>query len=133
MYAQDSILCQFGPRNLSFSSLTHFSINSRPFLVGIVSLAHNSHNCQNLKPLELGIVVTRVVLVFVLLLFNCCSARLLPICTLFCCKRVLCFYGLWTSDPICKPVGLVALWLQWGRGIGRLSPCALKYDHCLRL
>ena len=37
MYAQDSILCQFGPRNLSFSSLTHFSINSRPFLVGIVS------------------------------------------------------------------------------------------------
>ena len=37
MYAQDSILCQFGLINLSFSSLTHFPINSRPFLVGIVS------------------------------------------------------------------------------------------------
>ena len=37
MYAQDSILCQFGPRNLSFRSLTHFSTNSHPFLVGIVS------------------------------------------------------------------------------------------------
>ena len=37
MYAQDNILCQFGLINLSFSSLTHFFINSRPFLVGIVS------------------------------------------------------------------------------------------------
>ena len=27
-----------------------------------------------------------------------------------------CFYGLWTSDPICTPVGLIALWLQWGQG-----------------
>ena len=44
MYAQDSILCQFGPRNLSFSSLTHFSINSRPFLVGIVSVRFYADN-----------------------------------------------------------------------------------------
>ena len=25
-------------------------------------------------------------------------------------------YGLWTSDPICTSVGLVALWLQQGQG-----------------
>ena len=27
-----------------------------------------------------------------------------------------CFYGLWTSDPICTSVGLVALWLWWHQG-----------------
>ena len=46
MYAQDSILCQFGPRNLSFSPLTHFSTNSHPFLVGIVSFRNHLCSCM---------------------------------------------------------------------------------------
>ena len=35
-------------------------------------LAHNSHNYQNHKSLELGIVVKRVALVFVVLFLFCC-------------------------------------------------------------
>ena len=49
MYAQDSILCQFGLINLSISSTTHFFINSRPFLVGIVSFVDTRATASQIR------------------------------------------------------------------------------------
>ena len=51
-------------------------------------LAHNSQIYQNLRSIELGIVVRRIVKVFSIvflffLLFTCCPARLLFICAVF--------------------------------------------------
>ena len=58
-------------------------------------LAHKSQIYQLLKSLELEIVVRRVVVLFIilfcsfLLLFTCCSARLLSISAFFCFKSLL--------------------------------------------